>query len=177
MAWKIRELHIMQLEDMTLTEAVLMLEEKFKKSERNVKKNIYHYSDYCLSYDVPIFESEITIYPVEKSFINKFLPQEYSNEEFPQHKREILHMCAARGDIGTRATFILEMPDTLSKKKNEHLVKLFGMSTGGYFSTLTNLPSHGMLNKEDNIYIERHWQQYHSYVFNNLENILNEYSY
>lgn len=72
-------------------------------------------------------------------------------------------------------SFIIEVPESLSAKNQEYLIKLLGIALGGYYSILSDIPSHGVLNKREHIYIKAFREQDED-IIDQLESLLEKYT-
>lgn len=169
---KLNRLYLFQRQDVSLEDAVIELEEELAETERDISKVVHQHYSYAVEYVIPVFGEEIRIFPVDLSFVDHFLPATYGLADFPVEQREIMEKLMNQLEIGS---FIIEMPQYLSNKNREYLIKLLGIALGGYYSKLSNLPSHGVLNKREHIYIEPFRKQGED-VIDNLELLLKKYS-
>lgn len=168
---KIKRLYVYQVENKNLKEATNHLEDVLNNTERNVEKGIYQYYDYTVMYSVPLFDGNIRIFPVDTSFVESMLPARYTTNDFPDKQRKTMNNLNSRAVIGDRASFLIELPDGMASKDMEYIIKILGLSFGGYFSPLLRLPRHGVLTKKKHIYVDR-YESCNEDLIDTLEDIL-----
>lgn len=169
---KLDRLYLFQRQNISLEDAMIELEQELSETEREVSKIVHQHYAYAVEYAIPAFNEEIRIFPVNLSFVDHFLPSTYGLVDFPIEQREIMEKLMNQLEIGS---FIIELPRKLSHKNREYLVKLLGIALGGYYTKLSDLPSHGVLNRRDHIYIKPFRQQGED-VIDNLERLLKKYA-
>lgn len=169
---KLKRLYLFQRQDISLIDAVEELEEELSETERDIAKIVHQHHAYAVEYSIPAFDEEIRIFPVDLSYVDHFLPANYGLVDFPLEQREIMEKLMSQLEIGS---FIIELPSDLSDKNREYLIKLLGIALGGYYAKLSDLPSHGVLNKREHIYIKSFRQQGED-VIDNLEVLLKKYT-
>lgn len=155
----------------TPSKAFKEIEEKLRNSKRNYCKNVYEEYENAESLSFPVFSGEITIYPLDRKFVQYLLPTFTHSDNFPKESKKILEEMSM---TNLRACFIIDLPGKLSEREAEHLVKLIGMAFGGYFSNVTNLPSDGYLTITDHIFINS-YQNQEMDIIDNLERLLKKY--
>lgn len=165
-------MYLFQRQGISLLDAIFELEDELAETERDVSKVIHQNYGYMKEYAIPVFEEEIRIFPINLAFVDHFLPAFYGLDDFPLEQREIMEKLMNQLAIGS---FIIEMPQHLSNKNREYLVKLLGIALGGYYAKLANLPSHGVLNKQEHIYIKA-FRQPDEDIIDNLERLLKKYT-
>lgn len=169
---KLNRLYLFQRQDISLEAAMDELEEELAETARDISKIVHQHYAYAVEYTIPVFDEEIRIFPVNLSFVDHFLPARYALVDFPVKQREIMEKLMNQLEIGS---FIIELPRYLSDKNREYLVKLLGIALGGYYAKLSDLPSHGVLNKREHIYIQPFRKQGED-VIDNLERLLKKYT-
>lgn len=151
---KISRLYIYQQKGLSLEQGIKVIEDELRATERNTGKEIYQYYDYALGYSIPLFDEEIMIFPIDEAFNETLLAARYTTNDFPEEKRKVIDNLTNRAIIKDRASFLIELPEKLNNKQREYIIKLLGICFGGHFSKLENLPRHGVLNKNNHLYIE-----------------------
>lgn len=169
---KLNRLYLFQRQNISLESALNELEEELSDTERDIAKIVHQHYGHAIEYSIPAFGEEIRIFPVNLSFVDHFLPATYGLKDFTVEQREIMEKLMNQLEIGS---FIMELPRQLSTKNREYLVKLLGIGLGGYYARLSELPSHGVLNKQEHIYIKP-FRQKDEDVINNLERLLKKYT-
>lgn len=169
---KSNRLYLFQRQNISLEGAMDELEEELWETERDITKIIHQHYGYAIEYSIPAFGEEIRIFPVDLSFVDHFLPATYQLVDFPVEQREVMEKLMSQLEIGS---FIIELPEHLNAKNREYLVKLLGIALGGYYAELSELPSHGVLNRQEHIYIKPFRKQGED-VINNLEQLLKKYT-
>lgn len=169
---KLNRLYLFQRQNITLTDAVDELEKELSETERDITKVVHQHYAYAVEYAIPAFGEEIRIFSVNLPFVDYLLPGMYRLVDFPLEHRETMEKLMSQLEIGS---FIIELPGQLSDKNREYLVKLLGISLGGYYSKLSDVPSHGVLNKREHIYIKPFRQQGED-IIDNLEQLLKKYT-
>lgn len=157
---------------MSLTNAVTELEKELSQTNRDIAKIVHQHYAYAVEYAIPVFGEEIRIFPIDLPFVDHFLPSTYELVDFPLEQREIMEKLMNQLEIGS---FVMELPRYLTDKNREYLVKLLAIALGGYYAKLSDLPSHGLLNKRDHIYIKPFRQQGED-IIDNLELLLKKYT-
>lgn len=169
---KLNQLYLFQRQDISLEDAIIELESELSETDRDVSKIVHQHYSYATEFTILAFDEEIRIFPVDLAFVDHFLPSNYGLADFPKEQREIMEKLMNQLEIGS---FVIEMPQHLTDKNREYLVKLLGIALGGYYTKLSNLPSHGVLNKRDHIYIQPFRKQGED-VIDSLEDLLKKYT-
>lgn len=169
---KPRTLYLFQRQYMSLATATEEMEKEFAETEREVAKVVHEYHGYATEYAIPAFDDLIRIFPIDQSFVDYLLPEIYTFGNISKKQRHTLDRLMVQLDIGS---FLIEVPESLSAQNQEYLIKLLGIALGGYYSKLSDIPSHGILNKRKHIFIKAFRKQGED-IFNQLENLLEKYS-
>ncbi len=172
MTSKLKQLYLFQRQDMSLEAAIEEVENEFAETERGVEKVVHEHHGYSIEYTIPVFDEEIHIFPVDQAFVDHLLRERYTLDDFPTDQREIMEKLMNQLTIGS---FIIELPGNQSEKNREYLVKLMGIALGGYYGKLSDIPSHGLLNKKEHIYIKPFRKQDED-IIDNLETLLKKYA-
>ena len=168
----VRKFYLYQVPTLSQEEVIEKMEAVFQRSNRSINKRIYSYYGDAISFTIPIYDEELNIYPLNRALIEQIIPAFYDEEELS--KVDIKNLKTIL-EHGPKASFLIELPSSLSQRRVEHIVKLLGLALGGYFAPIEEVPADGKLNREDHIFIPS-YANLECDVLDQLEYLLEKYS-
>lgn len=163
--------YLCQKKEQILHDAYNEIENILEKSKRKIEKNVYEGYDYAQSVSFQINSGLISIYPLNRKFVEHLFPEFYKKNNQLKEKEKVLKKMTQRS---CPASFLINLPSRLTAKEAEYMVKLLGMAFGGYFSSIADLPPDGVLTKKKNIYIQPYSNQKLD-IIASLEKLLKKY--
>lgn len=168
---KSKEIYLYQVQDTDLMDLIQDVDTKLSETNRLIGKNMYPAYNYAIRYLIPFKNEEILLYAIEDQFVNRILPSIYRDIDFPLEKKALLETIT---EDPYCSNFMIILPNSLSRKDAESVIKLLGTVFGGYFAKLSDVPSTGILNKDYHIFVDE-YQGYED-IINELEYFLRAYS-
>lgn len=144
-------LFILQYQDTLLKGGIERLQDVFYDSERPVYVSMYADVRDIYQFAIPVMDKEVIVYPINRRFLTDIVPSVFRT--LPQTQLDSLFILSELEEKGCGSNFLIEIPETFTEKEQTYLLKILGTCFGGFYESLSNLPTDGVLNEESHIFI------------------------